>query len=159
MTNDVLVRIRIWISVAVVVSVLLLILYYPVNFERAGGLRHHTAGDISSMSLHMYPHTFTYLDTIKLDNITDEAFIESVLSVLSNHTMRKLYFNFDRSISLDEYPVIASIVIIHKNGTAKSFWIDYDAKYVHIQRTSYKLYGSQFDTKRLYALAREKLGQ
>jgi len=107
----------------------------------------------------MYPPSSTYQEAIRLDNITDEAFIEKVLSVLSNHTMRKLYFNVNRSISLDEYSMITSIVVIHKNGTAKSFWIDYDAKHVHIQRTSYMLYGSQLDTKRLYALARETLGQ
>lgn len=150
-------------SIVGVIILLLLYIYYPISLTGTMGIKGVTADDISGMSLHIaLPSPLPDIDgkEIRLDNITDKAFIEDILAKLSNHSMRKRRFTQNK---VDYFPINDFTrpswidITIHLKETNSRISISHNPKYLEVGTVRYKLYGDGIDTKGVLKLAREKV--
>ena len=164
MINDeLIIRKRKWprITIIIVIILLLLFFYYPIDLESTMGLKDITSDDILGISLHIRMPSREG-EEIRLENITDKDFIEDVLSILSNHTMRERRLQRGDTFPIRDFtkPLFTDIEIILKDAKA---WISisYDSRYVQVLTTDgykrYKLYGDGIDTKGILESVKEKV--
>jgi len=106
---------------------------------------------------------------VSLEDITDESYIEEVLSILSNHNMRKRRLAGSLDIFYPNYTMPRSTrILIRLNDANKTYvYIDisHDPRYVYIDKSNltsekrdegrYIIYGDGIDTRKLFELTRE----
>lgn len=152
-----------WGAITGVIIVALLYIYYPISLTDAMGIKDLTADDISGMSLHIaLPRPLPDIDgeEIRLDNITDKAFMEDILSTLSSRTIRKRRFTQSK---VDYFPINDFTrpswidITIHLKETNSRVSISHNPKYLEVGTVRHKLYGDGIDTKRILELAKEKV--